>query len=211
MKRQARGRPRRPIGKRNTVPVVALLCEGLVTESMYFTQHSRRLRDKVMLEPLSEAAGCDPLTIVGQAQVLLKEHARDIRRGRSPQFDVLWCVFDVDEHHSLQEALQRAAKHGINVAVSNPCFEIWLWWHHSDQTAEVDRTAIQRMCRQAGLTDGKRLVIDLAGNAPEATSRARHLEDRHASAGLDRNANPSSGLADLLDAISDLASLPTNR
>ncbi|TQS12736.1 RloB family protein, partial [Microbispora hainanensis] len=38
-------------------------------------------------------------------------------------FDEYWCVFDVDEHHSLARAIELASLNSINIAVSNPCID----------------------------------------------------------------------------------------
>ena len=54
--------------------------------------------------------------------------------------DERWLVLDVD--HALNgghvasflEALKRAADNGVNVALSNPCFELWLLLHHHSES-----------------------------------------------------------------------------
>lgn len=53
--------------------------------------------------------------------------------------DERWLVLDVDhalngDHvASFMEALKRAADNGIKVALSNPCFELWLLLHHQSE------------------------------------------------------------------------------
>jgi hypothetical protein len=53
-------------------------------------------------------------------------------------------VVDVDDHINLPKALDLAVRNEINVAVSNPCFELWMYWHYSDHTAFVTTRQIQR-------------------------------------------------------------------
>jgi hypothetical protein len=54
--------------------------------------------------------------------------------------DERWLVLDVD-HYTKGEhikgflsAIKRARRHGIKVALSKPCFELWLLLHHQDET-----------------------------------------------------------------------------
>ena len=65
--------------------------------------------------------------------------------------DERWLVLDID--HSLQgahvasfmEALKRAKDNGVQVALSNPCFELWLLLHHIVQDdCESLRIEIER-------------------------------------------------------------------
>lgn len=43
-----------------------------------------------------------------------------------PHFGVPWIVFDRDQVKDFDKIIQQAEQEGINVAWSNPCFEIWL-------------------------------------------------------------------------------------
>jgi hypothetical protein len=55
--------------------------------------------------------------------------------------DQLWMLLDTD--HCVQgthvasfvEALSEARRQGVNVALSKPCFELWLLLHHVEETA----------------------------------------------------------------------------
>lgn len=55
------------------------------------------------------------------ASYALKHQLRD--------FDELWLVFDEDRHHGTNQALQDAGEAGWHVALSRPCFEVWLQLH----------------------------------------------------------------------------------
>lgn len=104
---------------------VALSVEGL-TEAYYF----EALRSQGFLFGQIEASGsADPRKVVAAARDLASD-------GRTP-----WAVLDVDpqagavRHRQLVMALSTARKWGINVALSNPCFEFWLWLHHYELPA----------------------------------------------------------------------------
>jgi hypothetical protein len=66
------------------------------------------------------------------ARLLEFDHADDDER---------WLVLDVD--HALQgghvasfmEAMKKARDNGVRVALSNPCFELWLLLHHQPEAA----------------------------------------------------------------------------
>lgn len=65
--------------------------------------------------------------------------------------DELWAVFDVDHHRDkeLSAVVTAAGQKGYRLAVSNPCFEIWLLLHETDDVSAVvtykdDSEAAQR-------------------------------------------------------------------
>jgi hypothetical protein len=49
-----------------------------------------------------------------------------------------WLVMDVDHWHQLADVCQRAHEKGYQTAVSNPCFELWLWLHLADVDTSLD-------------------------------------------------------------------------
>ena len=102
----------------------------------------------------AQSAGLDPKSLVRNAR---EEMRRQTRRRPNRDFDELWCVFDVDQHEGLAEAISDARNNSINVAVSNPCFELWLVLHLRDKTAFSSTVDIQRESRYLGLTEGKHL------------------------------------------------------
>src|SRR5271156_3507691 len=129
--RLRRRRPFREVKRR-----ILIICEGEVTEPKYFNdlRHLTRSLIELSIEP-----GGTPKTLVERAVDLKKAAARDAKRGKDEnlKFDVVWCVFDVDEHPYLAEAQQQARVNGIKVAVSNPCFELWALLHFQEQHAYI--------------------------------------------------------------------------
>ncbi|MEV5709909.1 RloB family protein [Actinoallomurus sp. NPDC052274] len=63
------------------------------------------------------------------------KHAYKLKRQAPDDFDDVWCVFDVDEFQDIEDAVSLARRQGIGVAVSNPCFELWLLLHFDQHTA----------------------------------------------------------------------------
>src|ERR1039457_414615 len=124
-----------------------IVCEGEVTDPDYFDDMRRMERGIIELEI---APGGVPKTVVERAVFMKKQSERDAKRRKDEnhRYDSVWCVFDIDEHPFVPEAKQQTQANAINIAVSNPCFELWFLLHFQDQTAHIDRHKVQHMCRQ---------------------------------------------------------------
>jgi len=61
--------------------------------------------------------------------------------------DELWMLLDTDHctrgthQQGFVNALREAKQRGVNVALSKPCFELWLLLHHVDETSVGDLAA----------------------------------------------------------------------
>ena len=80
----------------------------------------------------------------------MKREAEKEARGQRDdnlKYDEVWCVFDVDAHPHLPDAKQKAEANRIKMAISNPCFELWLLLHFQDQRAHIERDQVQSACR----------------------------------------------------------------
>jgi RloB-like protein len=57
-------------------------------------------------------------------------------RHRAPDdYDQGWCVLDVDEYPDVGVAMAEADREDVHVALSNPCFELWLLLHFVEHRA----------------------------------------------------------------------------
>lgn len=190
-------------------PRILVLCEGRCTENQYLEAVRRRLR-----VPEQNLEILHPPEIPNTPREMVRD-AKSRKRGGSDSFDEVWCVFDVEAKltqqagYGLHEALDAAQRSGIQPALSNPCFEIWLLWHNTDQAAWIASDAVQRRCEELGLTYGKdgkhiRDAESLIQNCYEAArNRARTLDQAHDRNGTTRpeDRNPSSGMHRLIDVI----------
>jgi hypothetical protein len=96
-------------------------------------------------------------------------------------YDQVWCVVD-DDGRDLSDARQMAAKRGVLLAVSNPCFELWLLLHHTDCTAYVGgyADAVGRLRKHVRAYDKAHLNFDdFAEGVPSAVKRAKVLDPGH--------------------------------
>jgi hypothetical protein len=137
-----------------------------------------------------------PLTLVQRA----------VERNKDQEVDECWCLFDVEwpkNHPNLNGAVSLAEVSGISLAVSNPCFELWLILHHQDFHKFSDTDAVERASRALDRRAGK--SIDASIYMPlrkAAVRRARLLEVRHERDGTHfPHDNPSSGMHLFLSSI----------
>jgi hypothetical protein len=112
-------------------------------------------------------------------------------------------VFDVEwpkNHPNLFQAVDLARAHGIRLAVSNPCFELWLILHHQDYSRFADTADVERASRLIDGWLGKRIDVDFyLPRRKNAARRAAALAARHARNGTSfPRDNPSSSMVNPL-------------
>jgi hypothetical protein len=138
----------------------------------------------------------DPKGLVELAKARRDQARRAAKRERDDSllYDEVWCVFDVDRHTRLPDAVQQADALAINLAISNPCFEIWLLVHFRDQWAYIDgdhaHSAVQTYIPKYGKTVS---YSDISGKGGAAIGRAIMMERRAIESG-DRIGNPTTGM-----------------
>lgn len=164
-------------------------CGGLRTERHYFDGLKKALGDpRISVEV--RGTGKSPAQIVRSAAEL-----RDERPGK---FSAVWCVVDVDQF-DLTDAVADAGRREINLAISNPCFELWLLLHHTECRAHCDGYAdvVGRLKKHVKAYDKARLnFADYADGVPAAVKRAKDL-------GGDHTTNPSTGVWRLVETITE--------
>ena len=137
MARRSNRRPRSLRRRRHvTEPQRRFLiyCEGTETEPSYF-QAIRERYINTQIEPIG--VGGVARTVAQQAITCAKDLRSQRRRraSRSPSYqesDQVWAVFDHDEHPDIQDAMATCRDNSVEVADSNPCFELWLVLHIED-------------------------------------------------------------------------------
>lgn len=126
--RRHKGSPIRGRNVRQKKRTILIVGEGRETEPNYF--HGLKREQSVMDHYA--------LTIKkgnGRSRVQIVQEAVDKKKSCGQTFDEVWCVFDTeslastDARQDYNDALQLARRNGIEVAVSNPSFEVWLLAH----------------------------------------------------------------------------------
>lgn len=130
-------------------PHILVCCEGEVTEPSYFNGLKREGHNN-LLHIEVKPGGLAPKTLVDYAVELKHEAEQKARRLEDDnlRYDEVWCVFDVDAHPHILEAKQKAAANSMKMAISNPCFELWLLLHFEDQRKHIERHRVQSACRK---------------------------------------------------------------
>lgn len=159
---------RQPAARKKVLVVV----EGLVTESIYFENLAPLLKEYgIDLEVLPDRMlrenqgkwPSDPVSVVNtcaarrnqiNTQVTAEGAAADI----SP-YDYAFAVVDLDRNieegsspgaafpNKMEEAINAATRQGIELLVSNPCFEFWLLCHLPAGELESIKPQLRRKAR----------------------------------------------------------------
>lgn len=131
-RRQAFRAPRR---------IVHVYCEGRVTEPDYLQKCFRVARGGGDLVLDVEGGAGTPDTIVKKCV----KKKRELSSGSLGRRDSIWAVFDVDDHPRLTHAYNLATQKKIDVAISNPCIEVWGLLHFCEVDAPMSRMEAQRL------------------------------------------------------------------
>ncbi|MEC3995912.1 RloB family protein [Actinacidiphila sp. DG2A-62] len=168
-----------------------VVCGGRETERQYLQglrDHVRNPAVSVIVKPK-----------VGSPAQLVA-YAGKLRAQNRDGYDEVWCVFDVDEFTDIADAAVAARRLGIEVAVSNPCFELWLLLHFADHTAFVGayKKLLPLLEKHVPGYDKSRLDFAPYRETYEAAAeRARKLE----ATGRDHGRNPSTSVWRLTEGI----------
>jgi hypothetical protein len=194
---------------------VLIVCEGLETEPRYFKALQKKLRLlPVEIEVVGQGAA--PKTVVERAVELLKGRRHEVKRSRADfNYDHVWCVIDAEQqtkNPSLLPALVQAQDNGINVALSNPCFEYWFILHFADSGRPlVDARGVIRELRKhiPGYEKAQDVYETLWPAVDRAAGRSKASADSHERAGTDRHLrDPSTEVHELVELLRRTAARP---
>ena len=200
----ARNRPRRRGRRppfREPKPLILVVSEGEVTEPEYLNGKNAYHNPRVTIRVADEHGV--PMTLVRAA----KQHKDNAQRRAAREkddnlaYDSVWCVFDVDDHPAIGEAKEMARDNGIDLAVSNPCIELWLLLHFTDNPGMQHRaTVTNRLKRHVPKYDKHVDFRIYEAGYPEAVTRARRM-DQEAEAAREPHRNPTTGVYRLTELI----------
>ena len=144
------------------------------------------------------------------------EEAETRKRGRAKpdpfeERDRVWAVFDRDAHPRFDEAVALCERHGIGVARSDPCFELWLILHEREYDRPCSRVEAQtELARRRSEYDKHAAKTvdcdDLARRVEKAEERADAQLRRRIEEGVPFG-NPSTTVGRLTREIREAAAL----
>jgi hypothetical protein len=198
--RQRRRGRRAPF--REPKPKLLIVCEGAKTERQYFEQFASFHRNS-LVDVIVEGGKGVPLTVVRTAKAWKEKASSDAKRKDDEflKYQSVWCVFDVDDHPKVPEARIMANDNGIELAISNPCFELWLLLHHRDCPGELHRGKARSMLKVHVPSYDKHVsFVDYRDGYTRAVQRARSL-DQLAESVSEPGRNPTTGVYVLTELI----------
>ncbi|MEZ6090832.1 MAG: RloB family protein [Pirellulaceae bacterium] len=200
-----RNRSRRPARREphvDPLPVILVVCEGGTEEEYIEAFAAFQKNPRVRVNPVGHAGV--PLSVVREAKRLKHANQESAVREKDDnlRYDAVWAVFDIDEHPNIPEARVMARDNEIEVAVSNPCVELWLYLHFKDQPGMQHRRELQSLLKKIVPGYDKHINFALfATGYVDAHRRAKTL-DKLADSDSDSGRNPTTGFWRLTESIS---------
>ena len=193
----ARRTPNRPARRR-----LLVVCEGQRTEPEYVRGLAAAARNPLVDVEIAREHG-DPKRVVEAAKARASSAAADARRrhDRFLGYDEVWCLFDRDEHPRFDAAVDQARANDFALAVSNPCFELWLLLHFRESPGDRHRHDVQELLGKE--VPGYAKEVAFATYAPrvaDACLRAQRLDEGAAAMG-ELGRNPTTGVYRLVASI----------
>lgn len=153
--------------------LIVIATEGTHTEDQYFDIFESK---KVQIRVLVTEDGHSAPKHVFQR---LADYKKEYQIGKDDQ---LWLMIDKDrwEEAHLSEVASESIKKKFQLAVSNPCFELWLYLHHDDVDSGVRITCDELVTKlRAALGSYNKSNLDLElyrSKERNAIDRAKALD-----------------------------------
>ena len=188
----------RRLGSRQPGRCILIVCEGAETEPNYFESLRNYLKLSNIRVKIKDHAGA-PISVVEEALDLVEKRNKDIRDGRTnaPQFEAIWCVFDVENpcnNQSFDQAVLIADQNNFSLAVSNPAFEFWYVLHFKCTTRPFSNgNELKEYLKQhciPGYYPAMLVFTNLVNSTQTAVRHAKSVLENHPQ-GDQRFPNPS--------------------
>ena len=178
----------RPRGKKDKKlkPVLHIYCEGLKTEPNYINAYIDEFHPGVRPLKVIEIEPTKKNTPVQ----LVKEAVSKKSDSSVPKHDIFWVVYDRESEAKYSKALHqtaydKACAHGVKVAFSNVCFEVWLLLHFVGSTAcyssfdnLMNESPLKKKLEEVGIKSYEKGADDLFGYIKEGVDDARRRAKR---------------------------------
>ncbi len=200
----------------NRIPggCVLIVCEGEETEPKYFEGLKWYLKLSTVQVKVTNTKGGSPTTIIEKAYELNVKRKQEIRghRTRDPEFDDVWCVFDVEnlkDNPTFHQAVRVADENRFKLAISNPAFEFWYVLHFEPTNRPFSNGTelkgyMDRHIR--GYQPAKDVFPQLVKRTSTAISNAEKLLANRLTE-KDRFPNPSTHVHDLVKALCEMSQI----
>jgi RloB-like protein len=200
-----RNRDRKPARRPDTIEArqrILVLCEGKRTEPEYIAGFKNWCRNPLVEVAILGAEGV-PLTLVTNARDCQSRAADAAKREKDENllYDQVWCIFDRDDHPHFKEAIKMAADNGLYLAVSVPCFELWLLLHFRENPGLRHRNELRRLLEKHIIRYDKTVDFGLFVQGYRLAHRRAAALDEHCRQDNEAFRNPSTGVYRLTEQI----------
>jgi len=175
---------------------ILIVCEGEKTEPIYFNALKETLR-LIMVDVEIVGEGGAPITVVNRAIARREERKQIAKKSLTKtEYEVIYCVVDVDTHETLDQAIDKARGNEICVILSNPCFEYWYILHFRKTSAPFSssqnvKSALRR--EHSAYSESDTTIFNVV--YPKTSDAIKHskevLNEQHNDAEDLRDCNPS--------------------
>lgn len=162
---------------RKELKLFLIICEGEKTERFYFKEFRER-NNGIRIE-VPNCSYTDPVNLVRFANKIKSAYDIDLKRG-----DSIWCVFDADLNNNdmIKKAGSEAGRDKIEIALSNPCFEVWYLLHFEFSTAFMSTGQVVQKLKNSYIPlyqKNKSVFDQLKPYLSRAIENARKLNSYH--------------------------------
>ena len=183
--------------------IILIVCEG-ETEKKYFNTFRTRYRNnniKIHTDFILQNDSINLIKFTKTKRSLVKDFDANEK-------DCAWCVFDVDNNTDkvLKKVNDFAKKANIEIALSNPCIELWFLLHYKEVHSQISVQDILSKLKEF-IPNYKKGKIDytiLSKNTQKAISNAKKLNETHEKNQIDlitTKSNPSTQVFKLIESI----------
>ena len=142
MARSKRGYVREVIKKRD-YHLFAIACDGSVRERNYF-ERFEELSSRITVDLINDVTEDGEMVVSSNSSPnhVIERANQYVKTAGLIEGDEVWLVLDVDNWPESQLSMlcQEAMSRSWKVAISNPCFEVWLCYHVVSQIDDDGRT-----------------------------------------------------------------------
>jgi len=146
----------------------------------YFHALKRRFGlSTASVEVVGSGGHSQPVQVVRRA-VDRQAASADPDSGTEP-FDEVWCVIDGDYGSKINNARTSAVVHGVELAISTPCFEYWILLHFEASAVPAAKCdVVVHSLKERHLPDYEKGACDfdsMLEHVHDACARAKRLRE----------------------------------
>lgn len=163
--------------------VFAIACEGGKKEPQYFKlfEHlSNRIKVDIIEDKVQDEELLHKFETKSAPKWVLDRAVKYIEQEGLIDEDELWFVMDIDrwETSQLIEIINYCKNYpNWNIALSNPCFEVWLYLHKNESLDRLESTSCKDLKKHvAGLDQGGYQALNYITLLKEASNNASKID-----------------------------------